>query len=103
LELKVKWNLRQANIISNLKGDAKTYSLCGTPGYLAPEIFQQEGHDHLADWWSLGALLYEMLNGLPPFYSHDQEIMFNKILTVPYNLINFKEFNILIELITETY
>ena len=56
--------------------------MCGTPGYLAPEIFQQEGHDRTADWWSLGALMYEMLTGMPPFYSNDQATMFKQILTV---------------------
>eukprot|EP00501_MAST-03F_sp_TOSAG23-6_P001903 GSMAST32.ASY1.ANO1.1983.1 assembled CDS len=48
-------------------------------GYLAPEILNRTGHGCAVDWWSMGALLYEMLTGLPPFYSQERQEMFNKI------------------------
>ena len=49
----------------------RAFTLCGTPEYMAPELFRQTGHDKGVDWWALGVLAYEMVLGSPPFYSPD--------------------------------
>uniref|UniRef100_A0A3P9PYB0 Serine/threonine-protein kinase Sgk1-like n=1 Tax=Poecilia reticulata TaxID=8081 RepID=A0A3P9PYB0_POERE len=63
-----------------------THTFCGTPEYLAPEVLLGQPYSLAVDWWGLGAVLFEMLSGLPPFYSRSRLEMLENILYSPLRL-----------------
>ena len=72
--------LSDFGFIKEVKNGERTYTLCGTPEYLAPEIILNKGHEKAVDWYTLGIFLYELLTGNPPFMHKDPYEIFKMIL-----------------------
>ncbi|EGO00776.1 hypothetical protein SERLA73DRAFT_178710 [Serpula lacrymans var. lacrymans S7.3] len=91
-------DLKPENILLNFDGHIKiadfgfakqcasvTWTLCGTPDYLAPEIIGQQRYNKSVDWYALGVLIFEMLSGLPPYHQQDANpvLLYEKITRGP--------------------
>ncbi|CAG9334062.1 unnamed protein product [Blepharisma stoltei] len=88
-------DLKPENILINFDGYIKlvdfgfskivpgrTYTLCGTPNYMAPEVLLNQGHGKAVDWWAFGVFLYELLTGVDPFADDDTMEIFQNIVKV---------------------
>jgi len=96
-------DLKPENILLDPKGYAKvadfgfakkldinegnrTYTTCGTPDYLAPEVILCQGHGFGFDWWCVGIFIYELLAGWPPFGDQDGDIQKTYENIINYNI-----------------
>ena len=77
------FGLAKAGITHALEG---AMSMCGTPEYMAPEVLSQQGHGFCVDYWGLGMIVYEMMTGLPPWYTTDRTKLFRKLKSAPLDI-----------------
>ena len=63
----------------NVTNDIPNKTFCGSPQYLSPEMLSKEGTTKASDIYGIGAILYESICGNPPFYTQDQNLMFQNI------------------------
>ena len=81
---KANQNNNLNNSLKNKKFHKKNrllaYSTVGTPDYIAPEVFGQNGYGQEVDWWSIGVMFFEMVVGYPPFFSENPSDTCKKII-----------------------
>ena len=63
-------------------------TICGTPNYIAPEVLEgKHGHSYEVDVWSLGVIIYTLIEGKPPFETNDVKATYKKIRTCDWNFL----------------
>jgi len=71
--------LADFGLAKKVEKTTKTFTVCGTPEYMSPELIGRKGHNRAVDYWSIGILIFEMLHGMPPFYDDNPMITYTKI------------------------
>eukprot|EP00931_Biecheleriopsis_adriatica_P070739 TRINITY_DN4452_c0_g2_i1.p1 TRINITY_DN4452_c0_g2~~TRINITY_DN4452_c0_g2_i1.p1 ORF type:complete len:1125 (-),score=272.13 TRINITY_DN4452_c0_g2_i1:99-3242(-) len=69
----------------------KTYTICGTADFFAPETLRQQGHNRAADWWACGVLLFVMVAGVSPFDAPEVSQIYKNIIK-GFSKVKFPEF-----------
>lgn len=76
----------------SVEGEKSLRGLCGSPGYVAPEIIKEkEGYGLAVDMWSMGVILHILLSGIPPFSGESDEESFALTLRGHYDKANLDE------------
>ena len=76
------FGLSKEGVLDNISSK----SFCGSVAYLAPEMLRKSGHGKSVDWYLFGVLIYEMLVGMPPYFSNNREKLFKNIESAPLKL-----------------
>ena len=75
LFLLIDFGLSKEGVFDNI--GAKSF--CGSFAYLAPEVIERSGHGKSVDWYLLGVVFYEMVVGIPPYFSSNKDELINNI------------------------
>jgi len=62
------------------KKTLRTFTVCGTPDYMAPEVILSRGHGMPVDWWAIGVLLFEMVSAITPFFGNEAMDIYENVL-----------------------
>ena len=98
---------RDNKTVASKRGHKKVFSMVGTVDYIAPEVFEKEGYTQTVDWWSLGAILFEMLVGYPPFFGKDPSttlkhvVNYRKHLKIPTENLSIEAVDLMKKLLTD--
>ena len=65
--------------LSKVLPEGKTYTMCGTPTHMAPEIYSGKGHNRSVDWWSFGVVVHELVYGHVPFFALSPQDIYSEI------------------------
>ena len=76
-----------AKILSNVRGPPRTFTIIGTPHYMAPEILTGKGYTYNVDLWSIGVITFILLGGYPPFNEENEQVLIKLILAGKYECI----------------